>query len=402
MLIEKPTERIVGIAGSKTTGPTVLIVGGMHGNEPAGVLAMERLFSEINEKSPNITGFVAGIRGNISALSTGSRFQDEDLNRIWSRNRMQELQLPLERRSQEESEREALKEILDEFLQRPGPIYVIDLHTTSAPTTPFLIIDDTLVNRKFAMCFPLPVVLGLDEFLPGTMLSYYRSRGLVTIGMEGGQHEDPMAVEHCYSFLKLLLSHTGNLELNPNKLHTCNNTLKKAVGINKGVYDIWYREAVDEDVSFELLQGLRSFQKLPGGAHLGYNDQGPILVPRASRLFMPRYQPLGTDGFFLMRKLHYSVLRLAEWARRKNLGKLASYLPGMKKIDGSENCYKVRGVLLKISGKAVWHFLGYRLYSEEDGSWRMESRDQREAILRYNETEWYKKRGGHRLPSGIS
>ncbi|MCW8982266.1 MAG: succinylglutamate desuccinylase/aspartoacylase family protein, partial [Altibacter sp.] len=55
------TQRIIGHLTGAEPGPTTVFVGGLHGNEPAGVIALQQLMQEL--KQENIT-----IKGNIYAV----------------------------------------------------------------------------------------------------------------------------------------------------------------------------------------------------------------------------------------------------------------------------------------------------------------------------------------------
>lgn len=391
-ITNRTLKRQLGSLGKKGTGPTVVVIGGIHGNEPAGVAAMQNLLSELPQKSPELRGSLHCLSGNLGALLQNKRFTREDLNRIWTQQRIERLEKADAIASPEETELLELKKEIDTLIDREGPVYLIDLHTTSGPTQPFIIIDDTLLNRRFARHFPLPLVLGLDEYLPGTLLSYYRSRGLITIGMEGGQHDDPKAVAHCISFLWLVLHHTGCLRLGRQEIYSHQEVLRIATERTTGIYDIWHRESIAPEVEFELYEGFTSFQLLETGTHLGLKDNMPMVLPRRSRIFMPRYQDQGADGFFLMRRIPRFLLSLSEVCRTWQLGRLLAWLPGMKKVPGNTAAYTVSDSLFRISGEGIWHFLGYRVFRMADDNWRLESRDSNPADHKYRKALWYKKR----------
>jgi len=57
--------------------PEVAIVGGIHGDEPCGVRAIERLLAD----KPDVERPVALVVANEAALSAGKRYIDDDLNR---------------------------------------------------------------------------------------------------------------------------------------------------------------------------------------------------------------------------------------------------------------------------------------------------------------------------------
>ena len=185
------THRIIGKIKGKNAGPTVVFFAGIHGNEFAGVHALIEVFSRLSED--DINGTVYGIAGNLPALEKSQRYLEEDLNRIWTKERIEVLPSKTER-SIEENEQSEMLEILNDILRlHKGPLYFIDFHTTSSKTIPFITINDALINRIFSKKFPVPIVLGIEEYLHGPLLSYINALGYVSLGFESGQHDDEQA-----------------------------------------------------------------------------------------------------------------------------------------------------------------------------------------------------------------
>ena len=58
--------RIIFDFNGNENGPTILFIGGMHGNEPAGSLALQKVGKEL--ENLKINGRVIGINGNLKAL----------------------------------------------------------------------------------------------------------------------------------------------------------------------------------------------------------------------------------------------------------------------------------------------------------------------------------------------
>ena len=53
--IEKlKAERIIGHVSGKETGPTLVFFGGIHGNEPSGVDALEHVFAQLKGRELQI------------------------------------------------------------------------------------------------------------------------------------------------------------------------------------------------------------------------------------------------------------------------------------------------------------------------------------------------------------
>ena len=86
-------QRILGsVEGVKQT-PTVIAIGGIHGNERAGLNALLKVFQTIEEENICLNGNFYGIAGNINAISENIRFKNVDLNRIWTKKEILKLHL---------------------------------------------------------------------------------------------------------------------------------------------------------------------------------------------------------------------------------------------------------------------------------------------------------------------
>ncbi|HHJ50479.1 MAG TPA: succinylglutamate desuccinylase, partial [Phaeodactylibacter sp.] len=82
-------ERVIGRYTGKEKGPLLICFGGMHGNEPAGVRALEIMFKMLEVEplsNPDFSfkGRLLGLRGNLRALQAKKRYIVKDLNRQWT------------------------------------------------------------------------------------------------------------------------------------------------------------------------------------------------------------------------------------------------------------------------------------------------------------------------------
>ncbi|MEM7382083.1 MAG: succinylglutamate desuccinylase/aspartoacylase family protein, partial [Bacteroidota bacterium] len=194
----------------KPQGPTLVFFGGIHGNEPAGVKAIQKVFAALEDKQRDYKGSLFGIRGNIPACTLSKRFVEQDLNRLWTSKKIARISgIDRASRSIEENELVELYSIIKKILSLGSPpFYFLDLHTTSSPTAPFITINDALINRDFSKQFPVPVILGIEEYLNGPLLSYINALGYVSLGFESVQHHDPEAVRSAIAFIWLTLVYT--------------------------------------------------------------------------------------------------------------------------------------------------------------------------------------------------
>jgi len=67
------------------SGPTLVVVGSIHGNEPSGSQALRNVAPGLQTMESRLRGRVYFIEGNVQALKAKVRFIDSDLNRHWTK-----------------------------------------------------------------------------------------------------------------------------------------------------------------------------------------------------------------------------------------------------------------------------------------------------------------------------
>ena len=288
-------KRILGSVKGPDEGPTVVGIGGLHGNEPAGVVALETVLQELGRAELGLLrGRFVALAGNCPALEVGVRFLDQDLNRIWIEG--------ADGTDRECEERRDLSQILDDLLRdSTGPIYAIDLHTTSGDAPPFAVLSDAPANREFGLTLPVPLVLGLAAQIEGTLLEYLDRRHWVTVGFESGTHTGIRSTEMAASALWILLASAGLLDSGDPRVGRSRIDLGRAgIGLPRTVR-VFHRYPVTEGKPFRMVPGFRSFQLVRDGELLARDGEAEVRALSHGRLLMPRYQPAGSDGFFLVR-----------------------------------------------------------------------------------------------------
>jgi len=303
--------------------------------------------------------------GNTQALAQGVRFIEDDLNRIWSPERVDALRReddPASLSPEEQEMREILFVLEEAAGRSPGsPDYLLDLHTTSAGGAPFATVGDTLRNRSFAYHFPATRILGLEEQLDGPLLEYMNNRGWITMGFEGGQHEDPAAVDNHESVLWLALVAAGlvdRIEVPRFKEHR--RRLKKARRGNPRVFEVRHRHGIAPEDRFTMKPGFRNFQAVEKGDVLGEDRRGEVTAVESGRILMPLYQGQGADGFFLGRRVTPLWLRVSAFLRRARVWKLMPFLPGVWRHPDREATLIVNTRVARIYPLEIFHLLGYR------------------------------------------
>lgn len=362
---EQRVQRWIGDLGGDAEGPTLVAVAGLHGNEPAGVRALERVFNRLQASGIQLAGRFVGFSGNTRALVRGVRFIDRDLNRAWTVDRMGRSPAAngdargLEAEDLEQRELEAaLRAVFD---AATGPVFCVDLHTTSAPGGPFATLGDTLRNRDFAIRFPVTKLLGIEEQIDGGLLEWVSRLGHVTLGFEGGQHDDPRSIDCHEAFVWQALEHTGLLT--PVQIPNRDLYVERLREVSRDLPDlieVRHRHPVTPQDGFRMEPGWRHFQPVAKGTHLATDRSGPILAQESGYLLLPLYQGQGDDGFFLGRPVNPMWLGLSRLLRRSGAPRLAHWLPGVRRKDGDPTTVVVDGRVARWQSSGVFHLLGYR------------------------------------------
>lgn len=382
------TNRTIGKIESDEEGPTIVFFCGIHGNEPSGIFALNQVFQEIKEKEIPVNGNVYAFAGNMWALKRSERFHKKDLNRLWFGQRMKALEENnFEPENEDEKQQESIFKAFHEVLsQKKGPFYFFDLHTTSSETIPFLTVNDSLLNRKFTKQYPVPLILGIEEYLDGPLLSYINELGYVSFGFEAGSHNDPKSIENHKAFAFLSMVFSGAID----KDRIDYNHYFSMLGGKKGTfYEIYHRHAVNPDDEFVMKPGFVNFQSISKGLHLANVNGAPLYAPDDSKIFMPLYQSQGDDGFFLIRKIPAFLLRLSAYLRILKIDRLLVGLPGIRKSKAEKDSLLVNLKTARLLAKPFLHLLGFRSKTVDKTHLIIRNREINAKTKDYKSESWY-------------
>ena len=290
----------LGCLRGRAAGPTLLVVGGVHGNEPAGVAAGRRVLDRLRA-DPEVRDAVAGevvfFQANVAALAAGRRYLARDLNRQWTPALIAAARGAVGP-DPETAVLAALADALDRVLERArGPVFALDLHTTSAEGIPFAIAGGG--DRALAAGLPLPVIVGLQESLGGTLTEYLAARGCAALAVEGGQTGSPEAAANLEAAIQVGLAAAGVARL-PG-LEAAQGLLARARGDLPRQIEVALRHPVGP--GFRMEPGFANIQRLAAGTLLAREDGGEIRAPFDGLLLLPLYQAQGSDGFFYGREV---------------------------------------------------------------------------------------------------
>lgn len=360
--VEAAERREIGRCDSGRPGPTLLVSAGIHGNEPAGVHALRRVFDVLTERGATLRGCFVGFAGNLPALAERRRFLARDLNRGWSAAAIERLfALPVAQRSPEDRQQLELLRCFDEVIaDASGPVLFVDLHTSSAPGSPFLCLADTIDNRRLGLATGVPIILGIEENIDGASLEWFADRGLAGFAVEGGQHDDPAAIDNHEAVLWILLDRLGITPPDFLDLRPFRSRLAQAVGSAPPIVEIVYRHVIAPEDRFVMEPGFVNFAKVAKGELLARDRRGELRAPRACHVMLPLYQALGDDGYFLAREVRGVWMWLAKVLRSLPCAALLPLLPGIRPAPDDRDTLLVDPRIARWFAVELFHLLGYR------------------------------------------
>ncbi len=295
--------RIVGPA----SGPTLILIGGMHGNEPAGALAAEATLVHLERDATPVAGEVIALQGNRPAMRENRRYLRRDLNRQWTPARLASAHDAVAA-GDPDPELQALLDVedaIDAALARArGPVYALDLHTTSAEGIPFAIVGPSLAEQSFARDFGLTGIMGLEVALEGVLSTYLATRGCIALSIEGGQHDGAPALRNLHAAATIAVQAAGLVHARDLPgLAAARRKLARARGKLPALIEVTYRHEIQPGRHFRMAPGFATIQRVLAGTVLAHEEAAEIRAPFDGLVVLPLYQPQGSDGFFYGREV---------------------------------------------------------------------------------------------------
>lgn len=168
--------------------PSVAVVAAVHGDEPCGVRAVERLLAE----RPPVREPVDVVVANERARSAGVRYVDEDLNRAF----------PGDPDADTHEGRLAAR-LQDELAGR----LVFSLHSTRSHAEPFAFVDEmTQAVREVVPRLPVVAAVESGPFVGGRL-----AESATTVEVECGLQGTDAAAENADRLVRAFLTATGVL-----------------------------------------------------------------------------------------------------------------------------------------------------------------------------------------------
>ena len=197
----KEIEKKVFYLEAKNPGQNLLVFGGIHGDEPCGIYAINRFMNEVEKGSWTLkNGSITFAYGNLDAMQTKTRYVDYNMNRMFG--------LPSVAVESVEYDRVRLLETLF-----AGKEAFLDIHSAFSLAPDFLLAEKIALDTAKSLG-PSFVVSGWENFsdVGGDTECYANSLGVAGMTYEAGQHDDPIALENAYQILLRFLSINGLIE----------------------------------------------------------------------------------------------------------------------------------------------------------------------------------------------
>ncbi|MEZ4432892.1 MAG: succinylglutamate desuccinylase/aspartoacylase family protein [bacterium] len=357
-----PQGRIIGDLGPRG-GPVLVAIGSIHGNEPAGTRAIERLFADLHERPAPLTGRVIGLRGNLRAGRRRQRYITRDLNRCWTPAGIEALVThgPANDEDEDAEQRELLALIAPLLAEADRPIVFLDLHSSSGEGQPFCVMADVLRNRPIAFGVPVPVVLGLEEVIDGAMTGYLCDLGHIGVSFEGGPHHGADTIDNHLAILWLSLVHAGLLPADAvPELDAWRARLTRATAGLPRVLEVRHRHVIHPGDNFKMRPGFANFMPIPKDLPVADDRHGPVRAPEEGVMMLPLYQGQGDDGYFIARPVSAFWLDLSARLRGDTIDRLLPALPGVRRDPTRDDHFLVDRRVARLRATEIFHLFGYR------------------------------------------
>lgn len=306
-------QREIGRYEGKKNGPLLICVGGIHGNERAGVLAAKTVISMLqNEDLIDPTfiynGHYVALTGNLGAINEGIRFIDEDMNRCWLQKNFNIDQLEANK-SHEISEMHELYSKIEEIIKeyKFPKTFLLDLHTTSSPKGIFAVTTNDKDSTTIAKGLHCPVITNLTDSLKGSMVQYFvdhdvLSQHVTALAFEAGRHDDPLSISR--GIAAIINAMRAIESVSENSVESRHDRILQsyAKGLPQWI-EVIYKHKIEDATKFVMLPGFEGYQLIKEGQLLAHYDGQEVLAPMDGLILMPLYQQQGNEGFFIVKEV---------------------------------------------------------------------------------------------------
>lgn len=269
------SDSTIQVIESTLPGPTLLVLGGVHGDEQCGVDLVRSILT--GAYSPVIRrGKLIAALGNLAAIDAGKRCILHNLNRGFLPDK-----IPCN--CAECARIDVLKKLMNDA------DVLLDIHASFTPESEtFLICERNAISLIEAL--PMEkVCFGFDTVQPGGTDYYMNSIGKVGICVECGYLGDPRSAEYARTSFETLLATMGMID----------ESLSKKC--DKKFFQARYQYFTRTD--FRLAKPLSDFEEVREGQMIGLDGEREVRVDRnGAVLFAGNKIDRGREAFVFLTK----------------------------------------------------------------------------------------------------
>ncbi len=253
------TSRIIEIDSCKP-GPALAIFAGTHGNEMAGVYALQKLTPTLNPTCGKI--YIAFV--NPAAIQANSRMINKNLNRCFIIDNKGDF--PEDKRAIE------LMAVLDKCDA------LLDLHMSYGDTgEPFVICEDNALN--LASKFDVGIIsTNWTKVEPGAADGYMFTQGKIGVCVECGPIDK--SKEYTDFAVKTIFQFLEYFEVLPKKVGFSKMS-KRLIVANKSIYKMSNK--------FKIKNGYKNFDRLKTGEIIAVDDGVEYMAKKGECIIFPHY-----------------------------------------------------------------------------------------------------------------
>ncbi len=313
---KSPESRLLINLPGNRDDPTFIVFAGVHGNEPSGLIALEKVLEKIKDQQITLQGSFYAIAGNLPAIQKTVRFCDEDLNRVFLPKRVAKVQDSQEVLNIEEKQLQEILHLTQEInRQTSGEVYFIDCHTTSAESVPYISLNEGYRDSYvFAKGIAATSIMGIEREIKGCLPEWFNQQGWHGFTFEAGQHFAASSVESQEAVIWQGLFHAGCLtQTEHKKLFDWSHQVLYTHGDNHySFYSVISSYRIQPDEKFVMKPGYKNFQKIHRGEALATSNGQPVYSPANAYILMPLYQNQGSFGFFIAEEVDEDLIKFKE------------------------------------------------------------------------------------------
>lgn len=303
---EHVRQHLIGEIDGGESGPKIIAIAGLHGNEPTGVEALEELMEMLAPYEDEVNGCFLALKGNVEALKVNQRFIDEDMNRLWRTSLLDKIRRT-DRDNISTIERKMIKdllEILDPLIldhESKEKLILADLHTFSGQKGMFTITPRDEQHLVLLSQLKVPLIYGIEHTLHGTTMDFADEWGHLGFAFEAGSHGSEEAKKNAIAGMLVLLVASGYLQARtlPHFDEYYDYLMEQVANLPNRVQFI-YKHIIEEGDEFVMRPGFKNFDRVEVGDWLADDICGKIKAQARGYLLMPLYQQQGNDGFFIV------------------------------------------------------------------------------------------------------